>query len=314
MKKTMVFGVLLILLFCLNGAWAQEAEELPNPVADAQNADVYQVQLYFRFLNEPYLACETRTLTVKKDESLETAIVRTILSGPGAASAELRRLFSDDVTVESTSWQDKLLFVTLSENVTEAMGDEPLFWQNDAYWQREVPLRRQLAMQSLAATLIENCGCEAVQIMLDARGDAKGSMRLPMSYYRTGREGLAPLLHWDDKLLLTPGYAAKALLESYQQKDWERVLRYVTVAPGSTLPNPAIAAEMMDQWLTLVDYQLGESVVDLTGTRAVLACDATLARAPGDEQKVTAHPLRLVRTNGIWKIQWSELEGLLNRW
>ena len=314
MKKILLCCLMLSLLVIGVSAAAQSADGLPNPVADAQNADTYQVQLYFRFLDEPYLASEERTLTVKKDESLEKAVVAALLSGPGAASPELRRLFSDDVTVENTTVQDKLLFVTLSENVTEPLGDEPFLWQNDSYWRKEVPLRRQLAMQSLAVTLIENCGYESVQILLDKRGEPAGSMRLPLSYYRDGREGLADVLRWDDQWLLTPGRTARILLESYRQKDWEQVLRYVTVSRGDTLPNPTIAAEMLDQWLTLMDYELGEPVVDRTGQQAILTCSATLARAPGDEQKLTAHPMRLVRSNGIWKIEWSRLEEMMNRW
>ena len=312
---------MLLLTGCVNflpdrlaSAPAESQEGLHSPVAGAENADTYQAQLYFRFLDEPYLACESRTLTVRKDESLEKAIVTALLLGPSAASPELRRLFSDDVTVESTLAQGSLLFVTLSENVTQPLGDEPIWWQSDAYWQQEVPRRRQLAMQSLATTLIENCGYETVQILLHKRADTDGSMRLPMSYYAAGAEGLAPVLRWDASLLLTPAQTARALLDSYQQKDWERVYRYVAVGGQELRPNQTNASIMMDQWLTLMAYDLDEANVTQDGTQAILACQATLARAPGDTQTLTNYPLRLVRENGIWKIQWSELEELLNRW
>jgi len=296
------------------GALAQEQEGLHSPVAGEENADIYQAELYFRFLDEPYLAAESRTLIVQKDESFEKALVRALISGPSAASSELRRLFSEDVTVESTVAQDELLFVTLSANVTDPLGDEPARWREDVYWQKEVPLRRQLAMQSLAATLIENCGYESIQILLDKRADANGSMRLPMSYYQVNEAGLAPVLRWDDQYLLTPQKAADVLLKSYQQKDWERVMRYVAVADGAPPPNQTTAGMLMDQWLTLIDYQLGEAVLSQRGSNGIVACGATVARSVGDTQQLQAYPLRLIRENSIWKISWSELEGLLNRW
>lgn len=325
MKKKCLFSLMLACLLMLSGCVGflpdrltsttdAELEGLHSPVAGAENADAYQAELYFRFGDEPFLASESRLLTVRKDESLEKAIVTALLSGPSAAAADLRRLFSDDVTVESTLAQGTLLFVTLSENVTEPLGDEPRAWQEDAYWRHEVPLRRKLAMQSLATTLIENCGYETVQILLHKRADTTGSMRLPMSYYAAGQEGLAPVLRWDDSVLLTPACTARTVLESYQQKDWDRLYRFVAVGPGASRPNQTNAGMMMDQWLTLKAYTLGETSVSLNGEQAILSCSATLARSMGDTQTLSAHPLRLVRENGIWKISWSELEGLLNRW
>ena len=70
----------------------------------------------------------------------------------------------------------------------------------------------------------------------------------------------------------------------------------------------------MDQWLTLIDYQLGEAVLSQRGSNGIVACGATVARSVGDTQQLQAYPLRLIRENSIWKISWSELEGLLNRW
>lgn len=317
---------LLILLCCLltgctsllpdqlTSAPIESQGELHSPVADENATQTYQAELYYRFLDEPWLTSESRLLTVRKDDSLERVLTEAVLAGPSAASPELRRLFGDDVTVEGTLAQGKLLFVTLSHNVLNAYGDEPANWAADAYWQAEVPLRRQLAMQSLAATLIENCGYDAVQILLHGQSDSNGSMRLPQSYYRTDEPGLAAPLYWDSSLLLTPDQAAQTLLTCYQQKDWERLYRYVALGGEEARPGEAAALTQMDAGLTLRSFALASPMISHSGLEAVVDCELTLADAFGTLQSVPHYPLRLIRENGIWKISWQELTRLLNRW
>ena len=43
--------------------------------------------------------------------------------------------------------------------------DEPSNWRSDTAWAQEVPLRRRLAMQAIAATVTENTTAQQVVIL-----------------------------------------------------------------------------------------------------------------------------------------------------
>ena len=139
-------------------------------------------------------------------------------------------------------------------------------------------------------------------------------MRLPLSYFEEGAQGLAPALSRDDSLILGPGLTAKTILTCCRQKDWERLYRYVALGGERARPAQAGALAQMDGGLSLLSFQAGEAAVSQDGRQAILSCQLTLEKTPGEGRTLAGYPLRLIRENGIWKISWEELLKLLNRW
>ena len=101
------------------------------------------------------LAAERRTVSRLTNEPYETALLRLLLEGPSLNAPALRGLFPAGTRVISTSRQGEMLFVTLSYQLMNGYSDEPSNWRSDTAWAQEVPLRRRLAMQAIAATVTE---------------------------------------------------------------------------------------------------------------------------------------------------------------
>lgn len=111
------------------------------------------------------------------------ALISQLLLGPGTASADLNVLFPEGTRVLSTVRQGRTLFVTLSREIMNGYPDEPVDWQEDAEWRTEAPLRRVLCMQSLVATVTENCDVDQVQVLVQAGSTGSGSLRLKQNYF-----------------------------------------------------------------------------------------------------------------------------------
>lgn len=290
---------------------ATDAPGLSNNVhpagASDQNADQVAVTLYFRYLEEPMLAPESRVLTVKRDESVELAIVRALLEGPSAGHSELRRLLPAAATVESVTSRDDIVFVTFDGGLL--MDDIPQKWAEDTRWRDEAPLQRRLAMQSIAASLTERFPYTGVQILVHRADEVQTNLRLENSYFLTGESGLSEPIARDEALLLTPHGTAQSILLAWQQRDLERLYRYVADADR---PPYATAVEAFAELRALTQYAAGAGSVDLSGQSAVVTVDLRTLQA-GAEATTNGYPLLLTRENGVWKITYARLLALLAR-
>ncbi len=288
---------------------ATDAPGLANNVhpasASSQNADQVAVTLYFRYLEEPMLAPESRILTVRRDESVELAIVRALLEGPSAGHSELRRLLPAAATVESVTSRDDIVFVTFDGGLLS--DDIPSNWAEDARWRDEAPLQRRLAMQSIAASLTELFPYTGVQILVHRTDEVQTNLRLENSYYLTGIGGLSEPVARDEGLLLTPNGTAQSILAAWQQRDLERLYRYVADVDR---PPYATAAEAFAGLGALMNYTVGAGSVDLNGQNAVVTVDLHTLQE-GLEAATNRYPLMLTRENGVWKITYARLLALL---
>lgn len=290
------------------------SSSLPAPVVEDLPTADDQAMLWFRFEDEGLLAPEIRTLTHIRGENLAQPILTELLSGPSAAATELRGLFPRGTKLVSLTQEDGTMFVTLSHHILTPYPDEPADWASDPYWAAEVPLRRQLAMQSIAATLTENCGAQAVVILVAQEKAGEGSLRLQNSYFRTGRTGVAAPIHRDEDLLLTPQRTAEIILQCCQETDWARLYRYVArtdPATGANRPNQDVFTLTMDQLPRLTRFAVaGGSTL---GQQAVFTVSGAQLIG-GAEAAFTGRILRLTRERGLWRVAFTQLtEGGASR-
>ena len=128
-------GMLAVLLAALCGLLCSctraanplvQAEATPLPgveqrlhaaTAAEDNAASWDVVLDFRYLDYSMLAGESRTLTVRKDESSEAALVRALLAGPSAGEMNLRRALGEDVGLKEVTASGDMLFITLTNSL-----------------------------------------------------------------------------------------------------------------------------------------------------------------------------------------------------
>lgn len=283
---------------------------LPAPVVPDLPENQDQATLWFRFGPEPLLAAESREITHSRTESHAMAILRALLEGP--ATAGLTALFPQGTQVISVTQADRVMFVTLSRHILNSFPDEPANWRDQALWADEVPLRRTLAMQSIAATLTENCGVDTVVVLLEQTDAATDSLRLRQGYYTLdGDVALASPLTRDESLLLTPIRTAEVILQCWQEEDWARLYRYLAAADpdtGVSRPREEDFSLTMSSARQLLHAEVSGGSVTMDGQSAVFTVSGAWL-AQGQEQPFTGMILRLTREKGLWHIGLSQLTG-----
>ena len=279
-----------------------EGQRLISASTEGLAPDQKSVTLYFRYGSTGFLAPEARLVTVQRNESLEKAVVKALLGGP--LNAALSPLFPSGVEALSAVNQDGTLFLTLNEALLGRYPDEPGDVSLGA-WKTEGPLRRQLCLDSLAATLTEAGLCDRVQVLVER---SQASMRLTAGFLnRSADAALLPMLTRNEDTLLTPHNTAQRILQSWREQDWNTLSAYTANASGEQSALDAFAAAEK-----LVDYTLSCGSVSFDGQTALVTADLTL-QGQGQDTAVPGYPLRLIREDGIWKMDYETLLDMMGK-
>ncbi len=335
MSKRNFFRLALALSACLAlfcGCGALNAR-MPNPLAEAATTLPPEVEavsprllndapevsrgaatLYFRLGTEPYLAPESRVVSQSPSQAYEMALIAQLLSGPGAQSQALKPLFPEGTRVLSTVRQGRTLFVTLSREIMDAYPDEPVDWQESDHWRVECRLRRKLCMQSLVATVTENCDVDQVQVLVQQSGEAIGSLRLRQNYFLDDSEDnvlVGPMTR-DASLLLEPDAAIDVILSCWRDQDWQRLYPYLTQRDpqtGEELPALNELVKRMTGLPGITAFRRGSASIAPGGEQATYAVDFTVSAGGGQTNQAGGRIVRLYRENGLWKTSLRQLTG-----
>lgn len=291
--------------FALNDADAPlSGTAVPEASADETMLEESKMVLYFRYYNEPYLAAELRSVSVGPTEARETALVRELLKGPDARDTWLTVLFPEGTKLVSTLRQGRTLFVTFSRELMNGYADEPSNWRNQPEWQKEAPLRRRLCMQSLTATLTENCDVDRVQVLVEqSSANAIGSLRLRQSWYLdTEDENLlsGPLTR-DESLLLTPAGTLRALLDLWISCDWQHMVLYV-----KTSMSQEDFAKTMAALPAVKQAEFSGGSLSSDGNTATFTLNMVTSAG-----KVEDVVIRLTRSSGLWRVNAERLQEVV---
>ncbi len=310
MKKSVLFVLLLMTVLLLTGCVihptdvaappVQSGPTYPAPIDENVPTAREEATLWFRYGDEPLLAVETRVIETSPTLPYEKALLTALIEGPASAHGQLAGLFPQGTRVVSTQHNGRTLFVTLSRQVLGKLPDEPDLWQSDPRWKAEIPLRRALAMQSISATVTENCPVDRVVILVEQGDTVTDSLLLRQSYYRAGGgdEPAAPLIR-DERLLLTPRRTAEVILQCWQERDLLRLMRYVPDA-GAPFPEDMAALPHLVRWeVSGGSVQDGQAVFTVSGAWL----------DGGAEVPFEGLILRLIKTGGVWGIPLSELDA-----
>ena len=286
-----------------------EDQPIPSAASEASIPREAEVTLWFRFGTEPVLAPEIRTIDVSPTAPFEATLLQALANGPAAASTELSGLFPPGTRVLATHLQGRTLFVTLSPQIMNDFADEPAAWASQPEWAVEVPLRRQLAMQAIAATVTENCDVDQVVILVEQTARGSDSLRLRQQYYRTGADdgALAAPLTRDEAPLLTPANTLRIILGSWQARDWSRLVRYTARTDGSAKPGYDAFAVRADALPHLTGFTASEGNVSPDGQTARFT--VTLELLVNGRPVAATCTIRLERERGLWRVSLDQLEG-----
>ncbi len=281
-----------------------EGQHLISASTAELSPDSRTITLYFRYGASAYLAPEQREIQLKRNESLEKAMVEALIQGPDASDPALSALFPPGTEVLAATAQGDTLFITFNEAFLGRYADEP----TDAA-SSEGTLRRQLCLQSLAAALTEEGLCTQVQVLVYRSAVQTASMRLQKGFLnRTNDDALLPPVTRDESCLLTPYNTASLILQAWQDQDWPTLYDLTaregesgTVRAGEQNAFAAFAAAR-----SLTGYTLSPGNVSFDGQRAVLA----VSLETGD-QTTQGYPLLLLREEGVWKMDYARLLNMM---
>lgn len=285
-----------------------------SPMAAPENQGTINAALYFRFMAQNALACESRVLSLQPNESAEKAVIQALLDGPSAGAVDLQRLYPANTRVLDTNAKGDMLIVTFSAALMDLFDDEPANWQQLDAWREEVPLRRKLAMDSLIATITENFRYRTIQVLVEqSQDDDRGSMRLDNAYYRDpGMEsGPAMILERNESTLLTPYHTAELLLSAWERRDWQTLYSFVIQQDPATASQRPMVESAYEAWNKapyLISAVLSAGNVSPGGNQAIFTVDMALVTDESTTAAPSNYLLRLTRDGGIWKITYNDLE------
>lgn len=284
--------------------------ELHAASASQDNVDTLRASLYYRFGEEPMLAAEPRVLQVRRDESKELVLLRALLQGPSAGHGELKRLFPENVRVESVSAQGGILYITFNEALLQ--DDRiPSDWRTRPEWAREAPLLRALTIQSAVASITESFPYRGVQILVYNPRQVQSSLRLENAYFLSDLQGLSEPLARDETLLLTPQNTVARLMAAWQTRDYGSLYPYIANGEtGEPKPSSQNVSLALDSAPSLGEFSVGGGTVSGDGARSVVSVRYSLLGEGGVPVSLS-YPLPLVRENNIWKITYAQLLALM---
>ena len=283
--------------------------------ADARqlSAQALDAVLYYRYQSSAFLAPENRRIEIARNETPEKALIQALLDGPSPTAAQLSPLFPQGTQLLAVSRQGDTLYITFNEALLGRYSDEPGDTSADA-WKREFPLRRQLCMDSLAATLTEAGYCVRVQVLVYREVSSATSLRLTNSFFSQDGDTtpISPLTR-DEETLLTPHNAASLVLTAWMTQDWDTLYSLLKKDdPASPRPAGQAAFAAFSAARVITGFQVDHGNVSADGQVAVINGEMTL-RADGEDAFITGYPLRLERENGLWKISYKRLLALMNQ-
>ena len=256
------------------------------------------------------MAPEKRTITVQRNESLEKAVVQALIYGPETAASALSALFPAGTEVLAATSQGDTLFITFNDSFLGRYADEPAD-QNAGEWKTEGPLRRQLCLDALAATLTEAGLCVDTQILVYRGASQTTTMRLQAGFLtRTQDDAILPVLRRNEERLLTPHNTAVLVMQAWMAQDWEALYDLTAREGTQARPGEQTAFDVFAAGSVLTDFSLSCGSVSYNGQSAVITADLTL-RGAGRDRTVSGYPLLLVREGGLWKADYGRLTALM---
>lgn len=275
--------------------------------------EAVEVPLYFRMQGENLLARETRRIYLSRDERVEKAIVRGMIDGPSASLLDLSGTFNPDTQVLGTFETGSILNVTLSRTFLSAPTDVPEDWYNYASWREEVMMRRRLSLAAVTLAVTDMTDYTAVQFLVQERSDdltGKRILRKEIFFEETDDTAILGPMGREEELLLTQHNSAQVILQSLQEKNYERLYRFVAQADGNRPTQAAFVQTISSFPRALISYECAPGSVSEDGKSAVVTAQLTFQEAGGMLYKED-YPLQLMRENGLWKISYATLRRMM---
>jgi hypothetical protein len=311
-RKVIIISLLLILIVTagcgVQNSYTQQGN-VPdiNPNAEAANKDTADVTLYFSYQGENLLAGETRAIDVPVSDTIETAVVRALISGP--MSDELTGLFWPGVKLIGVDANADHVFITLNEEFISTAPEQEVVLDG-----LELDEQKRLAIYSIVNTIIEMGQYSRVQIYVAKEGGFGERITLSEAGWSDDDSAHLEPLERDSSMILTAKNTLLEALSSFEKKDWRRLYTFtaMTNTDGSSKPDISDFSEALAaEGNVLESFSVVDQNVSSDGQTAVVMLNYSLKTREGKLVQQSNIPIVLVREKGIWKLTYSSLVSVL---
>ena len=279
-----------------------------------QESSLLDVTLYFRFGETNLLGACSAQLDMRREETVASSIVQSLLDGPDAAHDRLTALFPQGTKLIGVTSEGATAFVTLSEAFLGIPDGAPSDWEDSTAWQQEATLRRRMAFESIVLALTEEGRYQRVQLYV-AGSDDDIPQRIPLYWFDQSATDinvmLAPCAR-DENAMLTPQRALEQILADWQRQDWGALYAFLLREEEMPTLNQ-FEDDMRQRDITLLSYELTSGTVSLNGETATVVLNAQIDAKDGGDAQLTRESVLLVRQDDNWCIRLSTLESLMVR-
>jgi len=295
-----------LLLACIStvlftGCYVAPKKEPPqieiNPNEEAANLEKVPVTLYFQYKDEFLLSGESRVIEAPVNGRLETAVIKALIEGPSAESKNLNTVLSPSIHVVNVSEEGEYLFITLSADFIK-----PVLIDDNA------KKKRQLAIYSIANTLIELGGYSRIHFRVDKDGTGIGQSLTKSEAGFDGGDSPLDTIGYFSPIVLNPKNTMLEFLKNYANKDWEKVYEYIANRDLSGDEKPSedeLLAGIVSFQYGIEDYEVLDYSVSGDGAAALVLVNYTVKTKDGETSVEKNKPVKLLREDSTWRISYS---------
>ncbi len=308
--------LLLCVLLLLSGCGIQMSiqedairEPLPGIDPAAGIGRDVDITLYFRLTDEPALVPVQRSITVRANEYVESAVVRQLLSGPTALFGDLEAVLPKGTRLVDSYRDGGIWYVVLSKEMLE--------YEDASATREEIELSKRLSVYAVVNSLCALNDTNRVQILIDMDGTGKGARVSPFllgftSQY-TSSQWLDPM-GFEKDIVITPTLLVTLAMQRLTEENYAQAYMFFAESETGGLQKPDYAA-FETELLSLgtidsVDVRSadvgkgtlnGNAVVDITWT----------AREDGKTRTAKGAVLALLSEGELYKIGYYSLMDAL---
>lgn len=305
MKKRLIclFIIALLALVSAGCAAPREGNVELNPIEGAVSTDTQKITLYFGNSDYSMLVGEAREIDFPVNETREYTVLKTLIGGPTMQSSGFNRIINPDTEIVSVVESGDVLFITFSKEFL----DWDFFSASGASISNA---KKQLAVYSVANTLIELSGYPRIQLLVDRDNSGEGQ-RIKLTEVGLKGTGVLEPLERNGAIVLTPKNTAKAIFDGMSSKNYAGVYDYIayTDENGQIKPEEgSFLSAAQEKAPAIEEFQINDVIVGADGTSAVVMADYTQRSQSGEQAVLTNIPITLVRENDLWKIRYQIFE------
>ena len=312
--KTLLSMLLLASLLLQGGCTAMKSikedsihEDLPQIDPEAGLSRDITATLYYRLENEPYLVGVRHSVAVRSDETPETAIVQTLLTGVPLLSENVENVFPAGTEAVNVARDGSILYITLSE---EFMDNDPTLQDEELY------VRRRMGLYAIVNSVTAYEPDVRVMVSVMRQG-AAGRLR----YAELGMQGAGTSLgflepmSFEEKAVVTPENILDCVLR--HMIDGQPAFAYDLFAEtesgeGQKPPYEAFVAAF-NEGETVAAYALNGYTILRNTAYATVDADITLVDEAGNIRTIENAQVRLKREGDLYLVEYYAFQKKLGR-